>query len=331
MRRVRGSDVPATIVSTAPAFYLLRMSESDTAEADEIAGMPPRGWPRATGWILWEAFYWGLLRNEAFAHASNIAFSILFSLFPFMILVTGIAGWTAAQWGVGELIAAAEQGTGGIFTVLPEQVADILKPEISAVLATSQGRVLTVGALLLVIIVTGLVESLRMGLNYAYRAYDDRHFLIRRLEGTFFMLIGGIVILGLGFLVVVMPVVWSFLIPHVPDLAPYWSYFNRLPLLFFTLGVFLFLASAHLWLPARRQTLRGVLPGVLVTLTLWFVAGLVFSWYLSNFSGYAKTYAGLGGAVAAMLFFYIVALIFLLGAEINHAYELWREGRPPAH
>lgn len=286
---------------------------------------------RAVGWITWEAIYWGLLRNESFAHASNIAFSILFSLFPFLILVTGLAGWAAGEWGVGELTAAAEQGTGGIFSVLPDQVAAILKPEITAVLTTSQSRVLTIGALLLAIIVTGFVESLRMGLNYAYRSYDTRHFLIRRLEGTFFMLIAAVVILGLGFLVVVLPVLWGVLLPHFPDIGPWWNWFNRLPLLFFTLAVLLFLFSAHLWLPARRQKLSGVLPGVLVTLTLWFLAGLIFSWYLSHFSGYAKTYAGLGGAIASMLFFYIIGLIFLLGAEINHVIELWRTDTPPVH
>lgn len=301
----------------------------DTA-VTALPGPPPTGW-RAVGWVVWEAIYWGLLRNESFAHASNIAFSVIFSLFPFLILVTGVAGWAAGQWGVADLTAAAEQGTGGLFAVLPEQVAAILKPEISAVLTTSQGRVLTVGALLLVIIVTGLVESLRMGLNYAYRAYDSRHFLIRRLEGTFFMLIAAIVILGLGFLVVVLPVVWGLLAPHVPDIEPWWNWFNRLPLMLFILAVFLFLFSAHMWLPARTQRIAGVLPGVLVTLTLWFTAGWVFSWYLSHFSGYAKTYAGLGGAVATMLFFYIVGLIFLLGAEINHAVALVRTRTPPVH
>lgn len=308
------------IVSAGPSPYLPRMSETAAPFPDAPPPFPPHHGARAVGAILWEAIYWGLFRNESFAHASNIAFAILFSLFPFMILVTGIAGF----WGGTDLAEAAAQGTGGIFSVLPEEVAKILRPEVSAVLATSQSRVLTVGAVLLVVIVTGLVESLRMGLNYAYRSYDARHFLIRRLEGTFFMLIGGVVILGLGFMVVVLPVLWGLLLPHLPHLAPYWSYFNRLPLLFFTLGVFLFLLSAHLWLPARRQTLSGTLPGVLVTLVLWFVAGLVFSWYLSHFSGYARTYAGLGGAIAAMLFFYIIGLIFLFGAEVNHAIEVWR-------
>jgi membrane protein len=262
---------------------------------------------------VWDAIYWGVLRNESFAHASNIAFAILFSLFPFMILVTGLAG----VWGGEELARAAEQGTGGMFSVLPKEIGNILRPEVSAVLSGSQTRVVTVGTILLVVIVTGLVEALRMALNYAYRAHDARHFLIRRLEGSFFMLVGGVVVLGLGFLVVVLPVVWNFLLPHAPEIERYYDYFNRLPLLFFSLGVLLFLVAAHLWLPARRQSLRGILPGVLVTMGLWFAAGWVFSYYMSNFSSYTRTYAGLAGVVASMIFFYIVGMIFLFGAELN--------------
>ncbi|MDR3372186.1 MAG: YihY/virulence factor BrkB family protein [Ancalomicrobiaceae bacterium] len=286
-----------------------------SADGAESMGPELSRRPRSIRRIIWNALYWGLLRNESFAHASNIAFAILFSLFPFLILITGIAG----LWGGEDIVKAAEQGTGGVFSVLPEEISKILRPEVSAVLTGSQTRVVTVGSVLLVIIVTGLVESLRMGLNYAYRAYDSRNFLIRRLEGTFFMLLGGVMILGLGFLVVVLPVVWDFLLPRAPDLAPYYSYFNRLPLLFFTLGVVLFVLAAHLWLPARRQTLSTVIPGVLVTLALWFATGWIFSYYMSHFSSYTRTYAGLAGVIASMIFFYIIGLIFLFGAEINNA------------
>ena len=40
---------------------------------------------------------------------------------------------------------------------------------------------------------------------------------------------------------------------------------------------------------------------------------------MSHFSSYARTYAGLAGVIASMLFFYIVGLIFLFGAEINNS------------
>ena len=280
----------------------------------------PRGW-RAAFHVFWQSFFWGLLRNESFAHASNFAYSTLFSLFPFLILLTGLA----AYWGGSDLAAAA---TDGLFLVLPEEIARIIKPELRTVLSGSQAQVLTVGVVLLIIIVTSLIESLRMGLNYAYRTMDTRNFLIRRLEGTLFLLVGGIIILGLGFLVIVMPIAWRLAVPIVPELADYWTYFNRLPLVFFTAALFFFLLAAHFWLPAKRQTIMGVLPGVLTTMFLWFLAGLIFSYYMSHFSGYTRTYAGFAGVIAALLFFYIAGLIFQFGAEVNHALDDWRAGRP---
>jgi membrane protein len=279
----------------------------------------PRGWWAALH-VFWQSFYWGLLRNESFAHSSNFAYSILFSLFPFLILLTGLA----AYWGGSDLAAAA---TDGLFLVLPEEIARIIKPELRTVLSGSQAQVLTVGVILLIIIVTSLIESLRMGLNYAYRTMDTRNFLIRRLEGTLFLLVGGIIILGLGFLVIVMPIAWRLAVPIVPELADYWTYFNRLPLVFFTAALFFFLLAAHFWLPAKRQTIMGVLPGVLTTMFLWFLAGLIFSYYMSHFSGYTRTYAGFAGVIAALLFFYIAGLIFQFGAEVNHALDDWKNGR----
>ncbi|MBL8573337.1 MAG: YihY/virulence factor BrkB family protein [Hyphomicrobiaceae bacterium] len=329
-----GCFLGAGIVACFAASYLPEMSdtaeqptvEPQTAEAKptvpdgDASLVPPAGWPAA--WhVFWQASYWGVMRSESFAHAANFAYSILSSLFPFLILLTGLAGY----WGGDELAKAA---TDGLLQILPHEIASILKPEVSTVLTGSQRQVLTIGAILLVVIVTGLVESLRMGLNYAYRASDTRFFLIRRLEGTFFMLVGGIVIMGLGFLVIFMPVVWRIAVPLVPELMPYWSTFNRLPLVFFSAAAFLFLLTAHYWLPAKRMTLRGVLPGVLITLSLWFVAGLAFSYYLSHFASYTKTYAGLAGAIAALLFFYICGLIFQFGAEVNNAWIDWREGKP---
>jgi membrane protein len=93
--------------------------------------------------------------------------------------------------------------------------------------------------------------------------------------------------------------------------------------------VFAFLLSAHLFLPARHHTLADVLPGVVLTMALWFSAGLTFSYWMSHFSTYSRTYAGLASAIALMLFFYIIALLFLLGAELNHAILVWRGLAPP--
>ena len=55
----------------------------------------------------------------------------------------------------------------------------------------------------------------------------------------------------------------------------------------------------------------------MVTLLLWWAAGTGFALYVSSFASYSATYAGLAGAMAALIFLYLNAAILILGAEIN--------------
>ncbi len=50
---------------------------------------------------------------------------------------------------------------------------------------------------------------------------------------------------------------------------------------------------------------------------LWIVASLLFSWYVANFGSYNSTYGSLGAVVILLLWFYISAYVFLMGAEME--------------
>ncbi len=76
---------------------------------------------------------------------------------------------------------------------------------------------------------------------------------------------------------------------------------------------------AHLILPTGRHKLRQILPGVVLTLALWAAGGWGFSVYIAQFASYSATYAGLAGAMAALIFLYLCAAILILGAEYNGA------------
>ena len=62
-----------------------------------------------------------------------------------------------------------------------------------------------------------------------------------------------------------------------------------------------------------------ILPGVLLTLVLWSAGGWAFSIYIGKFATYSATYAGLAGAMAALIFLYLCAAMLILGAEYNGA------------
>src|SRR5690606_27350387 len=88
------------------------------------------------------------------------------------------------------------------------------------------------------------------------------------------------------------------------------------------------LVIVHLWLPAGRRRLREIWPGVVATLLLWLLSGIVFGRYLAEFAyGYVTMYAGLASAMVALVFLYICASIFIYGGELNSVIAAHEEQR----
>src|SRR6185295_15836631 len=80
------------------------------------------------------------------------------------------------------------------------------------------------------------------------------------------------------------------------------------------------LVVAHKWLPGGRRSFADIAPGVIVTLVLWLVSGVLFGRYLAEFANnYVTTYAGLASAMIALVFLYWIATIFVYGGELNAA------------
>jgi membrane protein len=79
------------------------------------------------------------------------------------------------------------------------------------------------------------------------------------------------------------------------------------------------LVVSHLWLPAGKRRIVDVLPGIFITLIAWLAGALMFARYLQEFASYVTTYAGLASIMIAIVFLYIIAAIFILGAEVNAA------------
>ena len=61
---------------------------------------------------------------------------------------------------------------------------------------------------------------------------------------------------------------------------------------------------------------------VLLTVVVWAVLAIGFSWWLLEFNSFASTYASLSGLFAAMFFLYLAALVLILGGEVNRVIDL---------
>jgi len=260
-----------------------------------------------------DAFY-TFLADDGWAIASHIALSTLMALFPFLIVLTSLAGFIGSK----EL---ADQAAGLLLQMWPKQVADSLSGQIHDVMTTSRGDILTIGAVLAVYFASNGVEALRVALNRAYSMIEPRRWYWLRLESIGYTLIAAVTSLAMAFLIVLGPLIIEAVRRHVPLVVESNEQFvnvSRYGITILALIVALFIL--HAWLPAGRRSFVQILPGILFTLVASLVSGIVFGQYLSRFANnYVTMYAGLASVIIALVFLYFIAAIFVYGGELNAA------------
>lgn len=254
------------------------------------------------------------IADDGWAIASHIALSTLMAMFPFLIVVAALAGFF---FGSQEL---ADEAARLLLEAWPKQVAAPIALDITGVMTSTRGDVLTVGVVLALFFASSGVESLRIGLNRAYDIKEMRSWWVLRIESIVYVLVGAVAILAFSFLVVFAPLIISKLIHYVPALE---QFGNTITLARYAVAasvLVMALTIVHLWLPAGRRSFVQIAPGIIATLLLWLISGAVFGRYLADYAfAYVSMYAGLASAMVALVFLYICASIFIYGGELNSA------------
>jgi membrane protein len=260
-----------------------------------------------------DAFY-TFLSDDGWAIASHIALSTLMALFPFLIVLTSLAGFFGSK----EL---ADQAAGLLLQVWPKQVSDSLAGEVHDVLTTTRGDILTIGAVLAVYFASNGVEALRVALNRAYSVVEPRRWYWLRLESIGYTLLAAITSLAMAFLIVLGPLIIEAVRRHIPLVVESNENFLNVARYGVTIvALIVALFVLHAWLPAGRRGFLQILPGIIFTLAASLLSGMVFGQYLARFANnYVTMYAGLASVIIALVFLYFIAAIFVYGGELNAA------------
>ena len=263
--------------------------------------------------VVMDAFY-TFLADDGWAIASHIALSVLMALFPFLIVLTSLAGFFGSK----EL---ADQAVGLLLQVWPKQVADTLTEEIHDVLTTTRGDALTIGLVLALYFASNGIESLRVGLNRAYSVIEPRSWYWLRLESIGYTLIAAFTALAMAFLIVLGPLILEAARRHIPLIVETNEQFLNVARYGITmLALVIALFILHAWLPAGRRSFLQILPGIIFTFVASLLSGIGFGQYLARFANnYVTMYAGLASVIIALVFLYAIASIFVYGGELNAA------------
>jgi membrane protein len=265
--------------------------------------------------------------KDGFEISGYIAYSAMFALFPFLIFLTSLGAVLGSD-------QAAQSFIDNIVIYLPKDVSNTLVPVVKQVISAPRGGLLTLGLLTSIWSAASGVDALRMALNRAYLARESRHYVWRKAQSILFVFGGVVVAFAVSILIILGPYVLGILrylisligraghfspliekyLPLIDDNAAIWHVGRYVVGLLLLTGA---LVLSHRWLPNRRLAWRDIIPGAAFTTILWIVSATAFSYYLGKFAHYGATYGSLGGVIVTLLFFYLTAVVFILGGEVN--------------
>lgn len=293
----------------------------DTVLTHGVVSEHPEDLLHGTGWrALWAVLREAFLRlwsDDAFGLAGNVAFRALLAIFPFLIFTSSLTAFIGNRSMATDLSAF-------LIAIVPQTLVEPIILEVEAVMTVQRGGILSLGILLTIWFAIGGVDGLRVGLNRAYGIRETRSIFGLYAMQVAVVMMASLVLVLVGYLLVLAPRVGSMMHTLMPGFDPGSVTFAliRYPTAVAILLVALFLA--HVLLPARRTRFANIWPGVLLTLAVWILLTVAFSFYLSTFARYASYYAGLAGIVAALYFMYLAALVLIFGGEFNRALRIRR-------
>lgn len=242
--------------------------------------------------------------------AAGIAFYGMFAIFPALGALVSIYG----LFGDTHMVQAQVQQ---LTNLLPPETAKLLNDSLNALLSKPNARLNSGLLISLGLAVWGAragTSSLMSGLNMAMERPEQRSFINFNLVAiglTFGAIIFAIIALTA---VAVVPIVIDFL-PLDATLRT-WLAYSRWPML----GAFILLALDIVYRFGPSQTRphwHFISVGTMFAVAFWILASWAFSLYVTKFGSYDTTYGSLGAVIVLLLWFWLSALIVLLGATID--------------
>src|SRR5438874_11263077 len=268
--------------------------------------------PRLTPWEVVKRVAIGVY-NDGFIHAGNLAYLSIVAIFPFFIVAAAVA----------HLLGQSQDAMLTVTNVLrrlPPDVAATLREPVQEVLTVRTGTLLWLGGLVGLWTATSFIETIRDILRRAYGVKFCAPFWEYRL-GSMLMILGAVLLLMIAFAAsAALTIAHHLLVLWVPFAEGIGT----------TIGIYRLVPAATLFVtfyilfyaltPSRyRKSGSRKWPGALLITLWWRATAEILPNVLGLLGGYSRTYGSLAGVMITLIFFFVVGLGVVIGAELNAA------------
>jgi membrane protein len=271
------------------------------------------------------------LRTYFFEHpmatyAAALAYRGLFGLFPFVFILVVLIG----ALGIPDFFDRATEHAGAqSYGQVPKQLEPVVEPareQVKPLLGMIEraeeqagNKLLFFGVGVALWSVSAVARTLTEAFNVAYGVAETRRWWGQlAVSLAFGPVLALVVIVSIALMLIGPQLVGSIaeLVGLDEVFVSLWGWL-RFPVALLLLAVVL--SVVYRFGPNARQRFRLVVPGAALSVVLWAISSIGFSFYLANFANYGVTYGSIGAAVGLLFYLYLCASVVLLGAELNAA------------
>lgn len=242
----------------------------------------------------------------------QVAFFAILSLLPFVIYInTLITSFNFTREDIMNLLQPT----------VPAYVADMISSYVSYISTQNKYGILSAGIITTIYSASKMIRSVEKSINRAYGIAQRRGFIRSVIISMVFIVCIGVIILAtLYFIMIGASVAHTiFNILHLPmsildnlkDIK--WSVF--VAALFFTVSALYYI------MPYRKISYKSTLPGTVFSIAAFGLLSEGYTLYIKYGIGRSFIYGSLGAVFLVFVWLYIVAIVLILGAEINSALD----------
>jgi len=274
----------------------------------------PLGFNQQDMWHIFKCVLREIKDDNVAIIAAGVAFFTMLAIFPLITACLSIYGYVADP-------SSAQGHLEAVSGLLPGQAWSLVNNQVQTVASAPNARlgVRIASSLLLALWAAGAgIRAMMRALNVAYGEKEKRHMIkfyglasILTLSMTVFIWASLAVIVGVPALLAVLKLEemsagmtrvlpWGLLI----------GFFSLTTTILYRFG------------PSRRAAkLRWLFPGVIFATLSWLLISASFSYFVVTFDTYNATYGSLSAVIILLIWFWLTALVVIVGAEVNAEME----------
>jgi membrane protein len=263
-----------------------------------------------------------LINHDGVEHAGYMSFLTMLSLFPFLVFILSFASFIGeSSYGINFIQM--------LMDVFPNEIISSIKPRIEQIQSGPPESLLTISIVGTIWTASSSVEGLRTILNRVYNITTPPSYIFRRLLSIAQFLLLNILIIFIMIILVLVPILENKIVELLNLIPNMQSISNEIDLIFsdmkssfrrflIILSLLFTISGLYMIIPNKKISYFSVIPGAFLVSIGWVIVGYIYSNFIIEYQQLNIVYGSLASIIISMIFFFIIHVVFIFGAEFNY-------------